>query len=301
MSLASSRFLRRSVPAIFVLLWSTGFIGAKLGTPYAEPIVFLTLRYAIAAGLLGVIALASGAPWPRRPREWLHIAVVGVLVHAVYLGGVFAAVDRGFPAGFAALIVSLQPLVVALAAGPLLGERIAPRQWLGFLLGLIGVVLVLAEKLDPGAVLAFQGFDRWAVLVCVLSLVAIAAGTLYQKRFGQNMDLRSGTTIQYIAAFAVSLPVALAFESLAIDWTPRFIFAMTWLVLVLSIGAVSLLMLLIRLGEASKVSSLFYLVPPSTAVIAYFLFDERLGVQALVGMAIAALGVALAVRAPARG
>ena len=292
--------LRRWAPALFVLLWSTGFLGAKLGMPYAEPMTLLALRFALAAALLVALALATRAPWPSSWREAGQIAVVGVLVHAAYLGGVFAAIANGMPAGLAALIVCLQPVLVALAAGPLLGERVSLRQVAGFVLGLLGVVLVLSERIEPGTLAGFTGFDIWAVVFCGLALIGISAGTLYQKAIGQTMDLRSGTAIQYVAAGVAILPLALLFEEMTIEWTGEFVFALTWLVLVLSLGAISLLMFLIRVGAATKVASLFYLVPPMTAVLAYLLFDERLGPVALIGMAVTAFGVSLVVRqAPA--
>ncbi len=293
--------LRRWAPALFVLLWSTGFLGAKLGMPYAEPMTLLALRFALAAALLVALALATRAPWPSSWREAGQIAVVGVLVHAAYLGGVFAAIANGMPAGLAALIVCLQPVLVALAAGPLLGERVSLRQVAGFVLGLLGVVLVLSERIEPGTLAGFTGFDIWAVVFCGLALIGISAGTLYQKAIGQTMDLRSGTAIQYVAAGVAILPLALLFEEMTIEWTGEFVFALTWLVLVLSLGAISLLMFLIRVGAATKVASLFYLVPPVTAVFAYLLFDERLGPVALIGMAVTAFGVSLVVRqAPAK-
>ena len=290
------RLAGATAPGLFVLLWSTGFIGAKGAMPHAEPMTFLLLRFAIATGLLAGFAFLTGAPWPKDWRQWGHIAVVGFLVHAVYLGGVFVAIHQGMTAGLSALIVSLQPVLVAVLAGRLLGERVKLRQWLGFFLGLVGVALVLSEKIDPAAATAFEGFGWTEVFICVLAVLAIAIGTLYQKRFGGGMDLRSGTAIQYMAAALACGLGALLFEEFHIDWTGELIFSLAWLVLVLSLGAVSLLMLLIRLGEANKVASLFYLVPPSTALIAYFLFGETFGLIALAGVAVTALGVALVVR-----
>ncbi len=283
-------------PGLFVLLWSTGFIGAKGAMPHAEPMTFLLLRFVIATGLLAGFAFLTGAPWPKDWRQWGHIALVGFLVHAVYLGGVFVAVHQGMTAGLSALIVSLQPILVALMAGYALGERVKLTQWAGFALGLAGVALVLSEKIDPASVTAFEGFGWPQVFFCLLSVIAIAIGTLYQKRFGGGMDLRSGTAIQYLAAAVACGIGALLFEDFRIDWTGELILSLAWLVIVLSVGAVSLLMLLIRLGEANKVASLFYLVPPSTAVMAYFLFGETFGLTALAGVAVTVLGVALVVR-----
>lgn len=283
------------MPGVFVLLWSTGFIGAKYGLPYAEPLTFLLLRFVIVVALLLPVALLTRAPWPSRLVDVGHVAVTGLLVHAVYLGGVFASIDLGVPAGLAALIVGLQPLLTATLVGPLLGERVRPRQWLGFLLGLAGVFMVMAEKLVPAdgggfGDLAFQGFGLGGITLALAALVGITAGTLYQKRFCQALDLRTGTVIQYAAATVAMAVFAPLFETMRVQWTGDFVFALMWLVVVLSLGAISLLMMLIRRGEAARTAGLFYLVPPCTALVAYFLFDERLGLLALAGMAIAAAG-----------
>ena len=275
------------MPAVFVFLWSTGFIGAKLGLPYAEPMTFLAIRFAIASALLLLIALIFRAPWPRSWGAVGHIAVMGLLMHGAYLGAVFASISFGVEAGVSALIVSMQPLLVAVAAGPLLGERITRLQWLGLLLGVIGVVLVVWRKLELGI-----GTPEGMALSGI-GLIALAAGTLYQKRFGGDMDLRSGNVIQYIAAGLFCAIFAFVFEERAVVWSGEFVFAMSWLVLVLSLGAITLLYLLIRRGAASSVSSLFFLTPPVTAVIAYFLFGETFGMLSLIGMAVAVVGVAL--------
>jgi drug/metabolite transporter (DMT)-like permease len=288
-------FATRVAPAVFVGLWSTGFIGAKLGLPHAEPLTFLGLRFVLVVAIMAPLALALGARWPD-PRTAGHVAVVGLLIHGVYLGGVFVAISLGMSAGLAALIVSLQPLLTAALAGPLLGEAVTRRQVAGLVLGIVGVVLVLSGKLSPaGSGSPFAGFGFDAVAAAVAALVAITVGVVYQKRFCQNVDLRAGSAIQYAAAGLAVGAAALLLEDNAIRWAPEFVFALGWLVLVLSVGAVSLLMLLIRLGEAARVASLFYLVPPVTAVFAFLLFDERLGPVALAGMAVAVLGVALVV------
>jgi len=277
------------VPALFVLLWSTGFLGAKLGLPHAEPFTFLGIRMAIASGLLLVFALVTGAAWPKSWRATGHIAVAGILVHAVYLGGVFTAIHRGLPAGISSLIVGLQPLLTAGLAMVWLGERLKPRQWLGLVLGFGGVALVMSGRLGSAA-------PDWAGLPPVLAgLVGITLGTLYQKRYCSGMDLRTGGVVQYAATAALMLLGALLLESRQVDWAPEFIFALAWLVVVLSVGAVGLLYTLIRRGEASRVASLFYLTPPTTAALAWLLFDERLGPLALLGMAVTALGVALVI------
>jgi drug/metabolite transporter (DMT)-like permease len=278
-----------ALAALFVPLWSTGFIGAKLGLPYAEPYTFLFLRYAAVAVLLAGVALAMRAPWPRTAKEWLHIAVAGLLVHAVYISCVFDSIHHGLPSGVSALIVGLQPLLTAAVVGPLLGERVGLRQWLGLLLGLIGVALVLEEKISLNV-------NFWAVGLSVIALLGISVGTVYQKRFCPRLDLRSGVAIQYFVTALYVGGFALALETRHVEWSGRFIFALVWLMLVLSVGAVSLLFILLRRGTASRTATLFYLVPPCTALVAWLLFDEQLGVVALLGMAIAASGVYLATR-----
>lgn len=278
-------------PWLFVLLWSTGFIGARFGLPYIEPFTFLAIRFVIAAALLGLIAAAARSPWPR-PAQLGHIAVAGLLLHAGYLGGVFFAIDRGMTAGMTALIVSLQPALTALLARRTLGERISERQWSGLALGLLGVCLVVGEKMSGSAALVVTPAT---LVACLVALVSTTLGTLYQKRHGATMPLLSGTAVQYVAAGALLAPMALLFETRTILWTPQLLFALVWLVLVLSLGAILLLLLLLRLNSASSVASLFYLVPPATAVEAFLLFGERLGTQALVGLAVASFGVALVV------
>lgn len=274
-------------PVVFVGLWSTGFIGAKLGMPYAEPFTFLLIRFLIVVGLLTVAALVVRAPWPRSWTEVRHGAIAGLLIHGVYLGGVFAAIDRGVPPAIAALIVGLQPLLTAVASGPYLGERINPRQWLGVAIGLVGVILVVSEKVS------FRGGEFGGVGFAVAALLGITIGTLYQKRHGGGMNLFTGSAVQFAAAGILMLAAAVTFESMKVEWTGEFVFALGWLVVVLSLGAISLLYLLIRRGAAAKVASLFYLVPPVTAVMAFVLFGETLGPMAMAGMAAAVVGVAL--------
>ena len=277
---SASNPLDSLVPLLFVALWSTGFIGAKLGLPYVEPLTFLALRFAIVIVLMLAVVAVARAPWPPSGKAWLHIGVSGLLVHGVYLGGVFMAIGHGLPSGITALVVGLQPLLTALVAGALLGEKVRPAQWAGLALGFSGVALVVAGKVAtvPGGALLGM------LLPAVVALLGITAGTLYQKRFCPSFDLRTGSVIQY-------LPCAIA---MAISWTGEFVFALGWLVLVLSLGAVSLLNLLIRRGGAVNVASLFYLTPPTTALIAWAMFGETLSGWALAGMALAAAGVWLA-------
>ncbi|AXS42032.1 DMT family transporter [Breoghania sp. L-A4] len=293
MSLSSA--VVRLTPILFVLLWSTGFIGSKLGAPYSEPLTFLVLRYIAVLVVLGGSMLAMRPARGMSVSDCLHAMVVGVLIHGVYLGAVFWAIDHDMPAGVAALIVGLQPVVTALFAGVLLGERITAKHWIGMALGLIGITLVLGPK----AGVAGAGIDAATVGVCATGVLGITLGTIYQKRFAQQMDMRGGVTFQYVGAFIVTLAAALVLEDFQVEWSGQFLFALGWLVLVLSIGAVTLLMMLIRKGAVSKVATLFYLVPAATAVESYFLFGEELGIVQLVGMAIVIGAVALASRTPA--
>jgi drug/metabolite transporter (DMT)-like permease len=282
----------RLAPGVFVLLWSTGFIGAKLGVPYAEPFTFLCLRFVFVILLMLPLAFFLHVRWPGSAREGSHIAVSGALIHGGYLAGCFAAVYHGMPAGMTALIVGLQPIVTAFAAAPLLGERVTPLQWVGLALGFGGVVLVMWDKL------ALDGLSGASIAWAVLALVSITSGTLYQKRYCPSFDLRAGALIQFSAALLLLLPLAFFFETRQVQWTGEFIFALGWLVLVLSTGAVSLLYYLIEHGEATRVATLFYLTPLSTAAIAYFLFGEKLTGLALAGMFVGITGVALATRKP---
>ncbi|WP_295004529.1 DMT family transporter [uncultured Dechloromonas sp.] len=282
--------MQRLYPLLFVFLWSTGFIGAKYGLPYAEPLSFLLTRYGLVIALMLVIALATRAPWPERRSDWLHIGVSGILVHAVYLGGVFVAIKHGLSAGITALVVGMQPLLTGLGSGWLLGEKVTARQWGGLALGFVGVGMVVSGKLGDGALGPM-------LVPAVVALLGITAGTLYQKRYCPKFDLRSGSVIQFVpTAIATAVAVAL-FEDYRIDWNGHFLFALGWLVLVLSLGAISLLNLLIRSGSAVNVASLFYLTPPTTALIALVVFGETLTPTAVVGMVVAVGGVYLVARA----
>lgn len=281
-----------AAPAIFVLLWSTGFVGAKYGLPYAPPFTFLALRLAVAAVLLGVLALLLRGARPTRAQVGRSV-LTGVLLHAGYLGGVFWAISRGFPAGVSSVVVSLQPVLVAVLAGTVLGEALRRAQWVGLALGVLGVGLVLA----PGLAAA-DGVTVTGLVACLVALLCGAAGTLHQKRHGDGTPLVAGTAAQYAGATAVLAVLAVTTEDPALRWTPQFVGALVWLVVVLSIGAVLLLLVLLRRGSASGVSSLFYLVPPATAVEAYLLFGERLAPVSLLGILVVAVGVALVVRVP---
>jgi drug/metabolite transporter (DMT)-like permease len=278
-------------PVIFVLLWSTGFIGARLTGPYAEPLSFLTIRFAIVAVLLGGAGLIMHARWPDK-RLALHCMITGALMHGGYLGFVFWSIWKGMPAGVSALIVGLQPLVTALLAGMMLGERITARHWTGLLVGLAGVAMVVWPKFT----LTAEGITPVTVAANVFAMLSITFGSLYQKRFMGSVDLRTGNALQFIGAAAVLLLAALATERFDITWNGPVIFGMTWLVFVLSIGAISLLYLMIRHGEISRITTLFYLVPGVTALIAWLMFDEALEPIQIAGMAVCAGAVMLATR-----
>lgn len=281
--------LARLAPFLFVLLWSTGFLGAKLGLPHATPLAFLFIRYLLVIALMASLALVLRAPWPRDGRQWLHIGVSGLLVHALYLGGVFSAIGKGLPAGITALVVGLQPLLTATVAGRLLGEKVLPRQWLGLGCGFVGVALVVSGKIGT----AFELDALWPALA---ALLGISAGTLYQKRFCPHFDWRSGAVAQFLPSALITGVVVFTLDDFRIDWSGEFVFALGWLVLVLSVGAISLLNWLIRHGSAVNVASLFYLTPPTTALLAWLLFGETLTGIALLGMALAVWGVTLARR-----
>lgn len=288
--------LQKLAPGIFVLLWSTGFIGAKFGLPYAEPLTLLAIRMGLNLVLFGLFAFAIRAKTVG-PREAGHAMIVGALIHAVYLGGVFWAISRGMPAGLAALVVGLQPLVTAILSIFWFRQYLLPVQWGGMLLGFGGVFLVLNGRFEWATL---SGDLFWPIAVCVSSLFAITIGAMYQKRYCGKVDLVWGAFWQYFAALIVLAPMAIWTETMVVNWTLPFIATMAWLVLVLSFAAILLLMYLVRHGDASKVASLFYLVPPLAALEAFVLFDERFGLMGGVGFAVTAAGVYLVMRAPRR-
>lgn len=275
-----------AAPGVFVLLWASGFVGAKLGLGYVEPLTFLSLRMGAVVALLVLIIALTRPKWPNGAGI-LHSVLTGLMVHGLYLGGVFVAIENGVSAGLAALIVSLQPVLTSTIANRFLGERVAARQWLGLALGLLGVYLVLYEKTAAGDATPFG----W--LSATVALIGITAGTLYQKRFGGSMDWRPALCVQYIAAGILFALGALIFETRVVHWTPQLMFALGWLVLALSFGGIWLFYFLIRRAAATRVTSLFYLTPPMTALMAWVLFDERLAPLALFGMAVCVVGVAL--------
>ncbi len=281
-----------SMPWIFVLIWSTGFIVAKFGLPYAPPLTFLTLRFAGVLAILIPLVLLMRAPWPIGKLR--HIALAGVLVQAGYLAGVWCAIKLGMPAGVSALIVGMQPLLTAFAA-PLIGESVRARQWIGLVLGFTGVALVVANNIT------LTDLSWESIGLCLFALLSITVGTLYQKRYCAHFDLRTGTAIQFAASLVVVVPFAVVFENLSpglgsVEWTPQFIAALLWSIFALSIGAIFLLFALIRKSAATSVTSLLYLTPPTTAIMAWIIFGEVLGFIGMAGMMLAVIGVAFVVR-----
>lgn len=279
----------RIAPVVFVCLWATGFVGARMAMPHAEPASFLAIRFAIAFALLAGLAIAAGAKWPKG-RDFLHALVVGMLIHGLYLGSVFWAVNRGMPGGVSAIIVGLQPLLTALLARSWLGEELNLRHWIGLAIGFVGIIMVLL----PGLQLEDSGIRAVTIGACLVGVAGITVGAVYQKRYATGLDLRSGNAVQYLGAFIPMMLFSFAFESFEIHWNGETLFAMAWLVFVLSIGAVFLLMWLIREGSVARVSSLFYLVPAVAALMTWALFGETLTPIQIIGTVLCALAVSLA-------
>ncbi len=283
----------RAMPLVFVLIWSTGFIVARYGMPHAPPMKFLAMRFALSiACFLPWIVLAR-VPWPKTRTQWLHLCVTGVLMHAGYLGGVWAAVKAGMGSGLSSLIVGFQPVLTAIWLSSM-GGVVTRRQWVGLTLGFVGLLLVVSRKFGQGA-----EADWFNLSLAIGALFSITVGTLYQKRYVQPCDVRSASAIQLSAALLVALPLALL-ETEAIAWSGEMAAAMAWSVLALTLGGSSLLYLLIQRGAATSVTTLLYLVPPTTALMAWMLFDEPITLVTLVGTALTAIGVSLVVRPPAR-
>lgn len=282
----------RAMPALFVLIWSTGFIVARLGMPHASPMVFLAMRYALSIVAFTIWIVLVGARWPASRTQWWHLAVTGVFVHAGYLGGVWAAVKGGIGAGTVALVVGLQPVLTALWMSATAQEhRIAPRQWGGLSLGLAGLVLVVWNKLGAGEVTAFN------LSLAIAALLSITIGTLYQKRHVAPCDVRTANCVQLLAALALTLPLVWV-EHGHMDWQPALVVAMAWSVLGLTLGGSSLFYLLVQRGAATQVTSWLYLVPPCTALMAWLLFDEALTGFVLAGLLLTAAGVWLVIKEP---
>ena len=281
-----ARWVAVGVPLGFVLLWSTGFVVARWSAPHSPPMVFLAFRVAFAAAVLALWALLARAPWPERKSMW-HLAFAGVLVQGCYLAGVWVAISQGMPAGLTALIVNLQPVLTALAAPWWLGERQSLRGWVGLFLGFAGVAMVVAHRVS------IDHLALSSILFSVIALGGITAGSLWQKRYVPQFDLRTGTCVQYLASFLIFAPLAWLFEGVWPAWHPDLLGTMLWSVFALSIGAVFLMFILMRRGEATRVASLFYLVPPVTALMAWALFREPFGWMATFGMVVTAVGVSL--------
>ncbi|RKD76659.1 DMT family transporter [Kushneria marisflavi] len=284
--------LERMIPLAFVGIWSTGFIAARLVAPWTDPLTFLCYRFALSALVFALIAQAVGARWPSGRAAWTRALVVGVLLQSLYLGGVFWAVNRGLPAGVAALVVGLQPLATTLFAGSMLDERPDTRQWLGVFIGLVGTLLVLL----PGLRTDLGEIDPLPLVAVLIAMLSITLGTIWQKRTTPGSDLRTNAAVQFIGAFLVTLPVALMTESLRFESNWQSWTGLLWSVFGLSVGAISLLLVMIRRGSVSSVASLFYLVPPVVALLSWLLFNETLGALQVGGMLLAACGVGLVSR-----
>ena len=286
--------LERYAPALFVFLWSTGFVGAKYIVPFAEPFTFLTIRYFFAALILFLIAAAFKQPLKLNKEQFKASFAVGMLLHVIYIGGVFYAVSLGVSAGISAVIVSIQPVLVSLLAVPLLGERLRWVQVVGLFLGVAGIALLLLPKVFQGDYTATTSLT--GIFICIIALLGTSGGYLVQKKLGGEIPFLSGTGAQYaISAIAFAI-LSFATEDQIIQWVPQFFFGLTWIVLMLSIASIVLLYGMLRTGSASKVSSLYYLVPPTAAIQAYFLFDEVIAPVGIIGMALAGLGVVLVMR-----
>ena len=281
--------LERFAPALFVLLWSTGFVGAKYGLPYADPFIFLSVRILIAAVLLFALARILKMPVGIGGQAVARSGLIGFFLHACYLGGVFYSIAQGLPAGVAAVVTSLQPVLVSVFAVKVLGEQLRKTQIVGLLTGLIGVVLVLGPSIDAQ-------IPTPAIIAILIALMGSTTATLLQKKLGADIPLISGTAYQYLFSGCVLGLIALATQETSITWNLRFTLAFVWLILILSVGAILLLLWLLNTGSAAKVSSLFYLVPPATAIEAFFLFGEKVNTQGFLGIGITALGVWLVMR-----
>ena len=279
------RLAAAAAPAIFVVLWSTGFIGTKYVIHNADPLTYLAIRMAIVVVLMGIICAIGRPTWPNR-REIGHSIVAGILVHGIYLGGTAVAISLSIPAGLSALIPGLQPILTSTIANRWLGERVTPLQWGGLVLGLAGVALILHDR-------PMSGQAGWGWIASAVSLVSITLGTLYQRRYCSRIDWRSGNFVQYVGVTVFFTAAAFLFENRVVHWTAEFVLALSWLAVVLSIGSIGLLYWLIRHQAATSVASLFYLVPAVTSLMAYFLFDERLDAVAIAGMVACAAAVFL--------
>ena len=280
--------LSKFAPALFVLLWSTGFVGAKYGLPYADPFIFLSVRILIAAFILFVIALVLKLPIAIGTSAIRRSSLIGFFLHACYLGGVFYSISKGLPAGVAAVVTSLQPVLVSLLAVKILGEQLKAQQVVGLVIGLIGVVLVLGPTFD-------EDIPVSSGIGILVALIGSTTATLLQKKIGADVPLISGTAYQYLASGLILAIAAIATSGTRIQWSGQFIVAFVWLIAVISVGAIVLLLWLLNTGSAASVSSLFYLIPPATAVEAFLLFGEKVNTQGFIGIGVTALGVWLVI------
>jgi drug/metabolite transporter (DMT)-like permease len=287
------RRIAKLAPGLFVLLWSTGFVGSKYGSLHAEPFTMTGIRMVLVSALLLIVILLTKAPWPSSRRSFLHLMVAGTLVHATYLCGILYGLRLGVSVGLVAIVAGIQPILTALFARIVLGESLQRWQWLGMALGLIGVLMVVSSKYD---IASLSSSNRNGLVAAGVALLGITAGTLYQKRFCADMDLRTGGIVQYLTTTGICVIGAVTFETRQIDWSMQFVAAIVWLAVVLSIGAIGLLYFMIRRGAASQVSSLFFLTPSVTAIMAWLLFGEQLSALAIAGMAATAMGVLLVVK-----
>tara|TARA_B110000438_G_scaffold39603_2_gene39512 strand:+ start:11473 stop:12369 length:897 start_codon:yes stop_codon:yes gene_type:complete len=283
----------RLTPWLFVLIWSTGFVAAKYGLPYAEPFTLLTYRNGLTLIVLFILMQANKSIWPKSGWAFIHLMVTGLLIHGIYLGGVFQAIKWDISIGLTAMIIGLQPLGMALIAGVILHERVSRKQWMGLIIGLIGLYLILFEKVDFAITGLFTNYSFWAVLAVFGSLVGISLGTIYQKRFCNDMDLISGTLVQYFGAFILCIVMSFYFENGDINWTNTFIVTLAWQVFGLSIGAVLLLMTMIKQDASARVGSYFYLVPALVAIQAWYLFGETMNLISIIGVLLIAFAVAM--------
>lgn len=284
-----------AAPVLFVLLWSTGWLAARYAAPYADPLTFLALRFAIAFVCAAAIAAATGAAWPKDRRGLIHAILSGVFLHAIYLGSIWWAIAQGLPAGVSGLIAAVQPILTALLAPVIVGERISARQWVGIALGTAGMVLVLLPRLT-GLSAAELAPVLGPILINIVGMVSVTLGTFYQKRFIPTGDLRTLNALQYVGAFLVILPAAMLLEDMRIEWNLTVVLTMAWSVVAISLGAIGLWLLLIRHGAVSRAAALIYLMPPLVAVEAWFLFGETMNLVQIAGVLVTVIGVALAVR-----
>ncbi|KJY82833.1 multidrug transporter [Vibrio galatheae] len=288
--------LVRLIPFVFVVLWASGFVGARFGLQYAEPATLLALRMVSNVALFLVLIVVLRRKLPTG-KAMLHSAIVGMLIHGFYLGGTYIAIDLGMPAGLSSLLVGLQPILTALLLVSMVGHSFKASQWLGLLLGFVGISLVLMGKVDWQD----EAHKTAAVTLCLISLLGITLGTLYQKKFCQGVDMVGSATVQYFAAGLMFIPYALSFETMHIDWSYPFVFTMIWLVVVLSCIAILLLLYMVEHGASSSVASVFYLVPPTTAIQAWIMFGESFDSLGVFGFMCAAVAVYLVAKAPSFG